>query len=75
MQKWEYMELNVVYSDENENIVKFASSSDNHYVLSNVLKNDLHAFLKELDNGGWKIENVHREDETHETYSFKRPLE
>jgi hypothetical protein len=26
--------------------------------------------LKELDNSGWKIENVHREDETHEKYSF-----
>lgn len=30
MQKWEYMELNVAYSDENENIIRFASSSDNH---------------------------------------------
>ena len=52
MQKWEYRELNVAYSDENENTVKFASLSDNHYVLSNVLKVDLHAFLKELENGG-----------------------
>jgi hypothetical protein len=75
MQGWEYMELNIFYSDENENIIRFASSSDNHYVLSNVLKDDLPAFLKELDNGGWKIENVQREDETHEMYSFKRPLE
>jgi len=31
MQKWEYMELNVAYSDENENMVKFASSSDNGF--------------------------------------------
>ena len=75
MQKWEYMELNVAYSDENENIVKFASSSDNHYVLSNVLKDDLQAFLKELVNNSWKLENVHREDKTRERYSFKRPLE
>jgi len=50
-------------------------ASDNHYVLSNVLKDELHAFLKELDNAGWKIENVHRQDGTHEMYSFKRPLE
>jgi hypothetical protein len=74
MQKWEYMVLKVTYADENGHVVKFASSSDNHYVLSNVLKDELHAFLKELDNDGWTPENVHRDDETHETYSFKRPL-
>jgi hypothetical protein len=61
VQKWEYRELNVAYSDENENTVKFASLSDNHYVLSNVLKDDLHAFLKELENSGWKLEIVHRQ--------------
>jgi hypothetical protein len=75
MQKWEYMELNVAYSDENENIVKFASSSNNHYVLSNVVKDDLHAYLEELANNGWKLEKLHREDKTRERYRFKRPLE
>jgi hypothetical protein len=38
MQEWDYMELNVAYSYEN--IVKFASSSEHHYVLSNVLKDE-----------------------------------
>jgi hypothetical protein len=74
MQTWEYLVLNVTYHDENENIVKFAVIND-EYIFSNVLKDELHIYLKELEKDGWKLENAHSEDQTHESYHFKRLVE
>ena len=74
MLKWEYMVLNVAYTDANENIVKFAAL-DNHNVLSNVLKAELDAYLETLETNGWCVVNTYRNDEIQETYNFKRPLE
>lgn len=74
MQTWEYLVLNVTYRNENEDIVDFASS-DNEYVFSNVPKDQLHLYIKELEKNGWQLDNVHAEDIGRESYYFKRPIE
>ena len=48
---WEYLVLNVTYSSENEDIVDFASSNNEH-VFSNVPRDELHVHMRELEKSG-----------------------
>jgi hypothetical protein len=68
---WEFLVLNVTYNNENGDIVDFASSN-HEYVLSNVPKDELYLYVKELEKNGWQLETVHSEDKAHESYHFKR---
>ena len=71
MEIWEYLVLNVTYRNENEDMVDFASAN-NEYVFSNVPRDELHLYMRELEKNGWQLENVHAEVKGRESYHFKR---
>ena len=74
MQQWEFLIINVMYRDGSDSVIRTVSSNY-HRVFSNILKDELEAYLRKLGEEGWVLEDVHRSEEGDEAYYFKRPLE
>ncbi len=72
--KWEYLVINVSYREGSKNVIKYVSSNY-HRVLSNILKDEFYRYLEEVGKDGWTLENIHSDEDGHETYYFKRLTE